>query len=117
MATLSGGDDFQQGFFSEPQRVQDTAFENHTGCSGKKENGYYTTQGSLIHKTLNSHIMKIIDLDGKEIEVTDLALALLQADDYRHYRVTNPTGFHHHLQNYWEDFYQKLILLDKEIKG
>jgi len=44
--------------------------------------------------------MKIIDLDGREIEVTDLALALLQADDYRHYRVTNPTEFHRHLQNY-----------------
>jgi hypothetical protein len=61
--------------------------------------------------------MKIIDLDGKEIEVTDLALALLQADDYRHYRVTNSTEFHLYLQNYWEDFYQKLVLLDKEIKG
>lgn len=61
--------------------------------------------------------MKIIDLDGNEIEVTDLALALLQADDYRHYRVTKPTEFHIRLQNYWEDFYQKLVLLDKEIKG
>ena len=61
--------------------------------------------------------MKIIDLDGKEIEVTDLALALLQADDYRHYRVTNPTAMQLHLYEYWEDFYQKLLLLDKEIKG
>jgi hypothetical protein len=28
--------------------------------------------------------LKITDLDGKEIKVDDLALALLQADDYRH---------------------------------
>jgi len=60
--------------------------------------------------------MKIIDLEGKEIEVTDLGLALLQADDYRHYRVTNPSDFHLRLQNYWEDFYQKLLLLNKEIQ-
>jgi hypothetical protein len=61
--------------------------------------------------------MKIIDLDGREIEVTDLALALLQADDYRHYRVTNPTEMQLRLQDYWEDFYQKLLVLDREIKG
>ena len=61
--------------------------------------------------------MKIFDLDGKEIEVADLALALLQADDYRHYRVTNPTAMQLHLYDYWEDFYQKLLLLDKEVKG
>jgi hypothetical protein len=61
--------------------------------------------------------MKIIDLDGGEIQVTDLALALMQADDYRHYRVTKPTPIQLHLYDYWEDFYQKLLLLDKEIKG
>jgi hypothetical protein len=61
--------------------------------------------------------MTITDLDGREIEVTDLALALLQADDYRHYRVTNPTPMHLRLQDYWEDFYQKLLALDKAIKG
>jgi hypothetical protein len=35
--------------------------------------------------------MKITDLDGNKIEVTDLALAILQADDYRHYRFLNPS--------------------------
>jgi len=58
--------------------------------------------------------MKITDLDGKDIEVTDLALAILQADDYRHYRATKPTPHDFHLYDYWEDFYQKLLLLDKE---
>ena len=33
--------------------------------------------------------MKIIDLKGKEITVTDLELAIMQADDYRHYRHTD----------------------------
>jgi hypothetical protein len=46
-----------------------------------------------------------------------LALALLQADDYRHYRLTNPTEMQLRLQDYWEDFYQKLRVLDKEIEG
>jgi len=58
--------------------------------------------------------MKITDLDGREIVVTDLALAILQADDYRHYRVIQPTPHDLQLYDYWEDFYQKLLLLDKE---
>jgi hypothetical protein len=58
--------------------------------------------------------MKIIDLNGKEIEVTDLPIALLQADDYRHYRVTNPTEMHIRLQKYWEDLYQKLLSIQRE---
>ena len=53
--------------------------------------------------------MKITDLEGKEIEVRDLDLALLQADDYRHYRVKEPTEMHLHLYQYWEDIYQKLL--------
>jgi len=61
--------------------------------------------------------MKIVDLDGKEIGITDLALALMQADDYRHYRVSDPTQYQLHLYDYWEDLYQKLLLLDSHIKG
>jgi hypothetical protein len=34
--------------------------------------------------------MKIIDLDGKEITITDLELAIMQADDYRHYPPCRP---------------------------
>jgi hypothetical protein len=59
---------------------------------------------------------KIKDLDGKEIVVTDLAMATLQADDYRNYRVNAPSPYHLHLVEYWEDLYQKLLLLDRDIK-
>jgi hypothetical protein len=71
----------------------------------------------MIIKNEMNTTMKVIDLDGKEIEVTDLALALMQADDYRHYRVNVPTSYQLHLYKYWEDFYQKLLILDAEIKA
>ena len=58
----------------------------------------------------------IIDLNLNEIAVTDLSLALMQADDYRHYRVSEPSSYQLHLYDYWEDFYQKLLILDAEIK-
>lgn len=37
--------------------------------------------------------MSITDLDGKEIAVTHLATAIMQADDYRHYRVKKPSAY------------------------
>ncbi|MBB6107743.1 hypothetical protein SAMN05421821_101341 [Mucilaginibacter lappiensis] len=57
--------------------------------------------------------MKIIDLNGKEITVTDLELAILQADDYRHYQHVDPSFsvLDEGLKAYWEDVYQKLIRL------
>jgi hypothetical protein len=61
--------------------------------------------------------MKVKDLDGQDLEVTDLALALMQADDYRHYRVSEPSPHQLHLYDYWQDLYQKLLLLDSNIKG
>ena len=60
--------------------------------------------------------MHITDLDGMKIEVKDLPLALMQADDYRHYRVSDPSSYQLHLYEYWEDFYQKLLILANEIK-
>ena len=61
-------------------------------------------------------LMKIIDLDGKEITVSDLELAIMQADDYRHYRHNDPSfkQLDEGLQAYWEDFYQKLLRLRNE---
>jgi hypothetical protein len=55
--------------------------------------------------------MKITDLDGKPITITDLDLALMQADDYRHYRHTDPAmaAADERLQAYWEDLYQQLL--------
>jgi hypothetical protein len=61
--------------------------------------------------------MTITDLDGKKITVTDLKLAILQADDYRHYRVNDPSEYQVDLYKYWEDVYQKLLLLDTEIQS
>lgn len=60
--------------------------------------------------------MKIIDLAGKEIAVTDLSLAILQADDYRHYRHISPDymEFDEKQRRYWEDVYQKLLRLKNE---
>jgi hypothetical protein len=59
--------------------------------------------------------MNIIDLNGKNMDVTDLHLAILQADDYRHYTITDPAGqeFGSKQKAYWEDVYQKLLALEK----
>ena len=60
--------------------------------------------------------MNIIDLDGNKIEVTDLQLAIMQADDYRHYQLSGSIhiAFNRKQQAYWDDVYQKLLLLEKE---
>jgi hypothetical protein len=59
--------------------------------------------------------LKITDLNGVGLEIDNLQLAVLQADDYRHYRLSNPTDNDLYLYEYWEDVYQKLLLLEKEI--
>ncbi len=55
--------------------------------------------------------MKIIDNHGKVIKVENLDLALLQADDYSHYRHTDSAfaQLDKKLQAYWEDIYQQLL--------
>lgn len=60
--------------------------------------------------------MHIIDLNGNKIEVTDLPLAIMQADDYRHYTLTDPDAQEFAMKQkvYWEDVYLKLLLLEKE---
>lgn len=60
--------------------------------------------------------MKIIDLNDKEIVVTDLDLAIMQADDYRHFNHNDPSfkRLDEGLQAYWEDIYQKLLGLKNE---
>jgi hypothetical protein len=60
--------------------------------------------------------MKIIDLNGKLIEVENLDLAFQQADVYRHYRHTDNAfaQMDIELQAYWEDIYQKLLKLKTE---
>ena len=60
--------------------------------------------------------MKITDQNGKVIAVDNLQLALLQADDYRHYRHTDPgfADFDDKQQAYWDDVYQKLLALSEQ---
>jgi len=57
--------------------------------------------------------MKITDIRGKQIEVTDRKLAIAQADSFRHYSHERPARRKqdHHLKAYWQDFYEKLLLL------
>lgn len=60
--------------------------------------------------------MKITDLDGKLMQVIDLDLALLQADDFRHYKHTDKkfAQLDRELNAYWKDVYQKLLKLKTE---
>lgn len=60
--------------------------------------------------------MTIVDKNGKIITIENLDLAILQADDYRHYRHTDPSfkSLDEGLQAYWEDVYQKLLGLKND---
>lgn len=57
--------------------------------------------------------MKITDLNGFDIEIDDLQLAIMQADDYRHIEPFSPdlVELAAKRRAYWEDVYQKLIQL------
>ena len=58
----------------------------------------------------------IKDKEGKTITIKDLDLAIMQADDFRHCRHSDPKfkTLDEHLQAYWEDVYQKLLRLKNE---
>jgi hypothetical protein len=60
--------------------------------------------------------MKIIDLNGKVIEIENLDLAIMQADDYRHWQHTDPAfkELDKKQQTYWNDIYEKLLKLRQE---
>ncbi|HEY9195392.1 MAG TPA: hypothetical protein VIM77_03980 [Mucilaginibacter sp.] len=60
--------------------------------------------------------MEITDTDGKIITVENLQLALMQADDYRHYRNTDPdfSDFDDKQSAYWNDIFQKLMALSEQ---
>ncbi|RVT98438.1 hypothetical protein EOD41_16745 [Mucilaginibacter limnophilus] len=57
--------------------------------------------------------MKIIDINGLYLEIENLQLAIMQADDYRHYEHIDPLHRQadEKLKAYWEDIYQKLLQL------
>jgi len=50
------------------------------------------------------------------ITIENLDLAIMQADDYRHYQHADPSFklLDEGLQAYWEDVYQKLLRLKTE---
>lgn len=56
-------------------------------------------------------MMKVIDLAGRPIRVTDLEAAIKQADRFRNQYHEDPrfAELDERLRGYWEDFYQKLI--------
>lgn len=60
--------------------------------------------------------MYITDLNGNQLEIENLQLAVMQADDYRHYRHSDPqyNEADNKRQVYWEDIYQKLLVLQQE---
>lgn len=62
--------------------------------------------------------MKIIDNKGKLIEVENLDLALMQADDYRHFRHQDKAfaQLDRALQSYWQDVYEKLLKLREGLR-
>jgi hypothetical protein len=62
---------------------------------------------------MKDHPFKTTDLNGFELEIDNLQLAIMQADDYRHYRHFDPQfqNADERLQAYWGDVYQKLIQL------
>ena len=57
--------------------------------------------------------LKITDRNGFEIEIENLQLAIMQADDYRHYTHLDPKHRQadERQKAYWEDVYQKLLQL------
>ncbi|MBB5395150.1 hypothetical protein [Mucilaginibacter sp. AK015] len=57
--------------------------------------------------------LKITDLNGSELEIDNLQLAIMQADDYRHYEHHDPQyqQADEKLKAYWNDIYHKLLQL------
>ncbi|MGQ7856623.1 hypothetical protein ACUN24_20490 [Pedobacter sp. WC2501] len=58
-------------------------------------------------------MLKVIDLAGWPIRVDDLEAAIKQADLYRNQYHEDPrfAELDKRLRAYWEDFYQKLVVL------
>ncbi|MDQ0640196.1 hypothetical protein QF042_003761 [Pedobacter sp. W3I1] len=58
-------------------------------------------------------MMKVIGLAGRPIRVNDLETAITEADRFRNQYHEDPrfAELDKRLRAYWEDFYQKLIVL------
>lgn len=55
--------------------------------------------------------MKITDLKGLQIEVTDLDKAIEQAENFKELHHVPPAESDKERQAYWRDIYQKLLQL------
>ncbi len=57
--------------------------------------------------------MYLTDLNGKQIEITDLEAAIEQADDYRHWHHTDVAyaELDRRLQAYWQHIYEQILTL------
>ena len=62
---------------------------------------------------MKKQLLKITDLHGFESEIDNLQLAVMQADDYRHYESLDPKYKDADAERkaYWQDIYRKLIKL------
>lgn len=60
--------------------------------------------------------MKITDLNGFQIEVTDLDRAIAITADYKEYRHTDESfsDFDARQKTYWTDMYEKLTAIKKK---
>ena len=60
--------------------------------------------------------MTISDIHGFTVEIADLQLAIMQADDNRHVEYLNPeladAAIVH--RAYWDDIYEKLVALQAD---
>lgn len=62
---------------------------------------------------MKNQALKIKDLNGFELEIDNLQLAIMQVDDYRYYQHLDPKyqQADEQRQAYWNDIYQKLVQL------
>ena len=60
--------------------------------------------------------MQLTDLNGKQIEVTNLDEAIRQAEMFMNFKHENPeyAQADEDLKNYWTDIYSKLLQLKNE---
>ena len=61
--------------------------------------------------------MKVTDLNGCELEVTDLEKAIAQTENFKDLHHTPPVESDKQRQKYWQDLYQKLLKIQSELKN
>lgn len=61
--------------------------------------------------------MKITDLNGFEIIVTDLEKAIEQADNFKDLQHDPPVPYDKERQKYWNDIYEKLLDLKTKLNN